>query len=154
MTKPLNDSKYKPIYARTDYVRTVFTTLSRRIDENMVSKKPVLGIMNPWERYNFDIPNIVSKRLDVLLGAKKQTDTNATNANLIKYTLCIVSVLDWWINNETSPAYTTDPMNLYRISDKDGGPQFSVPVRNDQNALFAANIKKQIAGNQKPAPKK
>lgn len=154
LNKPSNDNPYKPVYSRSDYLKQVLTVLTRRVDENAAQKKPVLGVLNPWDRYKFDLPNIVSKRLDVLLGAKKQTDTNATNANLIKYTLCIVSVLDWWINNETSPAYTTDPMNLYRISDKDGGPQFSVPVRNDQNALFAANIKKQIAGNQKPAPKK
>ena len=146
LTKPLNDSKYKPIYARTDYVRTVFTTLSRRIDENMVSKKPVLGIMNPWDRYNFDIPNTVSKRLDVLLGAKKMDNlTSATNANLIKYTLLIMSVLDWWLNNGSSPAHTTDPMQIYRMSEKDGTPEFSAPERTDQNQLFADGIKKAIA---------
>jgi len=153
LNKPSNDNPYKPIYSRTDYLKQVLTILTRRVDENAAQKKPVLGVINPWDRYKFDLPNIVSKRLDVLLGAKKQTDTSATNANLIKYTLCIVSVLDWWINNETSPAYTSDPMNLYRISDKDGGPQFSVPTRSDQNALFAANIKKQIASKQNPAKK-
>lgn len=154
LKKPQNDSPYKPIFSRTDYLKTVLTTLVRRIDENAAGKKPVLGVINPWDHYKFDLPNMVSKRLDVLLGAKKTTDTSATNANLIKYTLCIVSVLDWWINNPQSPAYTTEATNLYRISDKDGGPQFSVPVRNDQNALFAANIKKSIAAKQAAAAKK
>ena len=60
---------------------------------------------------------------------------------MIKYTLCFVSVLDWWINNPDSPAYQTDPMDIYRISPDDGKPLFSVPERNDQNKLFADSIK-------------
>lgn len=145
LEKPVNDSKYKPLYTRTDYLRTVFTAIARRIDENAMTKKPVLGVLNPWDRYNFDIPNVISKRLDVLLGAKRQSDTAATNANLIKYTLCIVSVLDWWINNAASPAYTGDANAIYRVSDKDGGPEFSVPERTDQNQLFAAAVKRAVA---------
>jgi len=154
LEKPINDSKYRLLCARTDYLRTVFTILARRIDENAGSKKAVLGIMNPWDRYRFDIPNVISKRLDVLLGAKRQTDTAATNANLIKYTLCIIAVLDWWINNQDSPAYTTDPRSIYRISEKDGGPEFSVPERNDQNQLFAAAVKRAVAARAAKAERK
>ncbi|MBO6176957.1 MAG: hypothetical protein J6O39_05380 [Treponema sp.] len=150
LQKPSNDSRYKPLYARTDYLRTVFTTLVQRIDQNAAGKKTVLGIMNPWDRYQFDLPNVISKRLDVLLGAKRPDDvTNATNANLIKYTLCMISVLDWWINNASSPAYTSNTENQYRVSAKDGSPEFSVPVRTDQNALFAENIKKSMAARAK-----
>ncbi|MBQ4235782.1 MAG: hypothetical protein II716_02945 [Treponema sp.] len=145
LNKPRNDSKYKPLYSRTDYVRTVFTVLGRRIDENAASKKPVLGILNPWERYEFDIPNVVSKRLDVLLGAKKDdAHTAATNANLIKYTLCISAVLDWWVNNVSSPAYTTDAMFFYRVN-AEGGPEFSAELRSDQNQVFVDAIKKAVA---------
>ncbi|MBQ0039927.1 MAG: hypothetical protein KBS64_05830 [Treponema sp.] len=145
LQKPINDTKYKPFYGRTDFVRTVFTTLVRRIDENSEGKKTVLGVMNPWDKYSFDLPNPVSKRIDVLLGAKREASvTAATNANLIKYTYCIMSVLDWWVNNPSSPAYATDPMNLYRINPKDGAPQFSVNLRTDQNTLFAEGVKKAI----------
>jgi hypothetical protein len=49
--------------------------------------------------------------------------------------------LDWWINNKESPAYSTDSSKIYRVSDKDGGPAFSVAVRNDQNKLFAESVK-------------
>jgi hypothetical protein len=154
LEKPANDSKYKPLAGRTDYLRTVFTVLARRIDENSRTKKAVLGVLNPWDRYRFDIPNTISKRLDVLLGAKKQTDTAATNANLIKYTLCIIAVLDWWINNSESPAYTTDPLLIYRVSEKDGGPEFSVPERNDQNQLFAAAVKRAVAAHAAQAERK
>lgn len=150
LQKPSNDSRYKPLFSRTHYLRTIFTTLVQRIDQNAEGKKTVLGIMNPWDRYQFDLPNVISKRLDVLLGAKKTDDlTNATNANLIKYTLCMISVLDWWVNNPTSPAYSTGIENIYRISAKDGSPEFSVPLRSDQNALFAENIKKSIAARAK-----
>ena len=125
---------------RTDFLRQTLTTLSREIDRQTPSKGSVLGISNPWEKYEFDIPNPVSKRLDVLLG-RKNRESAATNANLIKYAMCIVSVLDWWINNQESPAYSSGSESIYRISEKDGGPVFSVPVRNDQNRLFAENVK-------------
>ena len=96
-------------------------------------------------KYNFHLPNPASKRIDVLLGAKREASVSAaTNANLIKYTLCVISVLDWWINNTSSPAYETDPMKLYRINAEDGAPQFSVPLRSDQNQLFAEGVKKAI----------
>lgn len=145
LTKPINDNKYKPFFGRTDYIRTVLTTLVTRIDQNAAEKKPVLGILNPWDRYSFDLPNPISKRIDVLLGAKRSDDvTAATNANLVKYTLSIMAVLDWWVNNSQSPAYTVDPTHIYRISEKDGGPEFSAPERTDQNQLFAAAVKKAI----------
>ncbi len=150
LTKPANDSKYKPIYARTDYLKTVLSILAQRIDEAQPSKGNVLGIQNPWDRYIFEIPNIISKRLDVLLGAKKDDSvTQATNANLIKYTLCIISVLDWWLNNPTSPAYITDTSEIYRKDPNDGTPEFSATERDDQNQLFANGIKKAMAAKKK-----
>ena len=146
LLKPINDSKIKPLFGRTDYIRTVFSTLVKRIDENSTTKGTVLGVLNPWEKYKFDLSNTVSKRIDVLLGANRDISVSAaTNANLIKYTLCIISVLDWWINNPTSPAYLSDPKDIYRISEKDGAPLFSVDVRTDQNQLFAEGVKKAIA---------
>ncbi|MFC2602998.1 MAG: hypothetical protein ACFNX0_03720, partial [Treponema sp.] len=56
-------------------------------------------------------------------------------------TLCIISVLDWWINNPESPAYSTPPMRIFRINQEDGKPEFSVPERSDQNKLFADSVR-------------
>ena len=81
--------------------------------------------------------------MDVLLGAKK-SDSAATNANLIKYALMIIAVLDWWVNNPDSPAYSTDSTKIYRINQEDGAPAFSVPTRTDQNKLFAERVKANI----------
>ena len=100
---------------------------------------------NPWERYKFSLQNEVSKRLDVLLGARRKTDTAATNANLIKYTLRFIAVLDWWINNASSPAYTIEANdNIYRMNE-DGTVGLAGDVRTDQNQLFTQAVKNAIA---------
>lgn len=139
---PVDNSKYKPLFHRTDFARKYLTLVINECDTVAKTKGSVKLITNPWEHYHFDIQNEVSKRIDVLLGAQNKTSTtNATNANLLKYTLCFISVLDWYINNPESPAYTTDPFHIYRVSPADGKPQFSVEERNDQNKLFADAIK-------------
>ncbi len=142
LEKPGNESQYRPMCLRVSFLRDFLAGISRNIDSAAATKGDVLGLKNPWQRYEFDIPNIVSKRMDVLLSAKKPAnETNATNANLVKYALCVVAVLDWWVNDPESPAYSTDAMRIYRVSDADGGIQFSAPLRSDQNKLFAERIK-------------
>lgn len=139
---PTDESKYKPMFHRTDYARKYLTLVVNQCDAAAKTKGNVPLLENPWEHYRFDVPNEVSKRLDVLLGGKNHSaNTTATNANLLKYTLCFISVLDWYINNPDSPAYTTDPMHIYRVSESDGKPLFSVEVRSDQNKLFADAIR-------------
>lgn len=142
LEKPKNDSPYRSLCMRTTFLVNFLTDLSKQIDSAAATKAEILGIKNPWDRYRFDIPNPVSKRMDVLLGAKKTTDTAATNANLIKYALCVVMVLDWWINDKNSPAYSADSTKIYRINENDGGPAFSAPERTDQNKLFAERVKR------------
>lgn len=142
LEKPMRDSQFRPFCLRTTFLRNTFAAISRSADAAAKDKGTVHGIANPWAKYEFDIPNIVSKRMDVLLGAKRNSkETAATNANLIKYALCVVAVLDWWVNSKSSPAYSTDSSQIYRINERDGGPAFSVPLRNDQNKLFADAVK-------------
>jgi hypothetical protein len=139
---PADESRYIPLFYRTDFVRRFLSVIVNECDAAAKKHGSVKSVENPWEHYEFDIPNEVSKRLDVLLGGQNRgPNTNANNVNLLKYTLCIVSVLDWWINNPDSPAYTAPPMQIYRISADDGKPLFSVPERRDQNKLFADEIK-------------
>jgi|WetSurMetagenome_2_1015567.scaffolds.fasta_scaffold05373_5 hypothetical protein len=142
LERPADDSKYRPLFLCTNFARTCLTSIVNECDHASKTRSPVNMIQNPWEHYRFDIPNEISKRLDVLLGGQNNTPTtNATNANLLKYTLCIIAVLDWWINNPDSPAYGTPPMQIYRISETDGKPSFSTKERFDQNKLFADEIK-------------
>ena len=97
---------------------------------------------NPWEHYDFEITSPISKRLDVLLNAKdKSANTTASNANVIKYISCIISVLDWWINSRGSPAYKADSRRIYRTVPGTQEPAFSIEPREDQDQLFAAAIR-------------
>ena len=151
LERPEHNNSLRSLSLRTDFICSFFTEIAHNIDAAQKTKNPAeTGVQNPWDHYKFDLPNPLSERLDVLLVAKRSgTGITATNANLIKYTLCICAVLDWWINNENSPAYTADPFKFYRVSLEDGVPQFSVPQRSDQKKLFSDNIKKLVSAQQK-----
>ncbi|MCR5289027.1 MAG: hypothetical protein K6E51_03425 [Treponema sp.] len=142
LERPNRDNSHIPLYFRTRFMVEAFNEIAKDIDRAAKSKAPLTSMTNPWDHYRFDIANPISERLDVLLAAKRYGENmTATNANLVKYTLCIIAVLDWWINDPNSPAYQANPMKIYRISPSDNTPVFSVPVREDQKKLFANNLK-------------
>lgn len=142
LERPTDESKYPPLFLRTDFARAYLKEVVSQCDNMAKTRGTVSALSNPWEHYSFAVQNEVSKRLDVILGANNMSaTTNANNANLLKYTLCFMSVLDWWINNADSPAYSVSPRHIYRISEEDGKPKFSVPERTDQNKLFSDQIK-------------
>lgn len=136
MERPNKDGSYKPLQLRVEYLKAIFSTLISRVEG---FPKDISGAPNILEKYHFDIPNVISKRIDVLLGGKKSK--GVTNLNLLKYTLSIICVLDWWVNDENSPGYEYDNTLPYRISEEDGMPVFSVPLRSDQNNLFIKSVK-------------
>jgi len=145
LEKPKNDSTYRPLCIRTTILKKYFASIVKNISNAEKNKGKVAGITNPWVKYRFDIQTPISKRLNVILGAKKpEGESKATNANLLKYTLCVISVLDWWLNDKESPAYSYESNQLYRISESDGAPEFSVALRTDQNDIFAASLKDAI----------
>lgn len=144
LERPLNDSKYIPLAMRTSFLLNAFSELSRLANFATPPNGKINGVENPWEFYHFDIASPVSKRLDILLNAKHNVKN--TNANLIKYITCTVAVLNWWINTKSSPALKADPRKIFRISEVDGQPVFSVPKMDNQDKLFAAAIKKAFQG--------
>lgn len=142
LERPQDESKYRPLFFRVEYLYRYLSRAVSQCDEAQAAKGLVALVQNPWEHYVFAIPNEVSKRLDVLLGGKNvSANTNANNANLLKYTLCLVAVLNWYINDPESPAYDAPSSSIFRISDEDGKPEFSVPMRSDQNKLFIESVK-------------
>lgn len=147
LERPQDESKYRPLFFRVEYLHRYLSRVVSQCDEAAAARGIVPYVQNPWEHYVFAIPNEVSKRLDVLLGGKNtKADTNANNANLLKYTLCIIAVFDWYINDAQSPAYDAPSSHIFRISDADGKPEFSVPMRGDQNKLFIDSVKARNKG--------
>lgn len=145
------DDRLPPFYLR---VRRLKRLLDRYHDEvraalpgsdvNTTGSLP--GVQNPWAQYKFDIPNSVSKRLDALCGGKHSKIK--TNALLIKYTLSILSVLDWWINDKDSYAYQNAPDYLYRVTEPGKSvPAFGIKVRTDVDAVFLKHLKARTGGS-------
>ncbi|MDR0313738.1 MAG: hypothetical protein LBI14_09070 [Treponema sp.] len=100
------------------------------------------GINNPWDRYDFQVPNPLSKRLDALLAEK-----NRNNASLVYFTLAVATVLDYIANNEDSWAYESRPGPLFRSVRGEGvTPLTGVDNRIDADALFKESVRKRQKG--------
>ena len=142
LERPINNNKYLALFIRTAFLRDAFNDLTKQISQSEINRGTIGGLNNPWAHYDFEITSPISKRLDVLLNAKdKSENTTANNANLIKYISCIISVLDWWINSRSSPAYKADSRKIYRTIPGTQEPAFSVEPREDQDQLFAAAVR-------------
>lgn len=145
LDKPKNDNPYRQLCVRATILRKYLQTIVRKIAEAEKNKGAVDGVGNPWAKYKYGIQTPVSKRLNILLGAKKpEGESRATNANLLKYTLCVIAVLEWWLNDKSSPAYSYGDSDLYRVSAVDGAPEFSVPLMQNQNELFSEALKSAV----------
>ena len=62
----------------------------------------------------------------------------------MKYTLCALRVLDWWINDKGSIAYKMKMIIPYRTIENTGEPQFAVALRSDQQDLFVRHMRNMI----------
>ena len=103
------------------------------------------GINNPWEAYEFQVPNPLSQRLDALLHPK-----NKNNASLVFFTLSVVTVLNYLVNNEDSWAYGGRPGPLFRSVKGEGvTPLTGIDSNIDADALFKAALKKRQKAQEK-----
>ncbi|MDR2149333.1 MAG: hypothetical protein LBO67_00620 [Spirochaetaceae bacterium] len=107
---PLKREGLTSIYTEIRKLRRILTTIACEIDA--VHRKSSGIIANAWAPYNFQLANSVSVRLNALLVEKKRT-----NALLIFFTLSIVMILDYMLNNENSWAYSGHPQFLLRSPD-------------------------------------
>ena len=140
------DHVLPPLFRQVSMLRELFSEIIERAENGLQTEGEEayndvsFGVSNLWANYNFSLATPVSKRLDVLLGGRQSKQAN--NLNLLKYTSSVLAVLDWWINNKASPAYTVaDPENVYR-HDPEGVPIFSVKPMENVNELFMENIKR------------
>jgi hypothetical protein len=133
-----------PVYSLVRKIRQYMTAVAMGIEHGIraggaAAKAPCNGIGNPWEIYNFQVPNPVSKRLDMMLVPERRI-----NATLIFFTLSTVAVLDHIINNENSWAYANRPGGpIFRSIRNDGiTPVFGVDEKLDADQIFKDSLKK------------
>lgn len=145
LERPLNNNKYLPLSVRISFLKAAFDDFVKQAAQVEGSKGIVGGFENPWEHYEFEFESPISKRMDVLLNTRERgANMTATNINLVKYISHIFAVLDWWVNDKTSPAYKADPNKIYRTRPGTSEPAFSMEAREDQDKLFAAAIRAMV----------
>jgi hypothetical protein len=131
------------IFPKVRILRQSFTVIAGEIetalrDGGASAQAQCATINNPWDQYVFQVANPLSKRLNMLLGKE-----NRTNVSLIYYTLSVLTVLDYLINNPNSWAYRTNRAKLFRSSDISGLIPESLPEKFiDADALFKQSIEK------------
>ena len=140
---PFPKSEIIPVYSLIRKLRKILTAVALGIEHGLrvgggIKKAPCNGINNPWDNYNFQVPNPVSKRLDMLLPPERRI-----NATVIFFTLSTVTVLDHIINNENSWAYTSHSGSLFRSVNNEGRvPLFGVDEKLDADQIFKDMVKK------------
>jgi len=131
------------IYVEVRKLRKFLTIVAKGIENGMRSggaaaKSLCGGINNPWEPYNFQVPNPISKRLDMMLPPDRRI-----NATLIFFTLSTVTVLDYLVNNENSWAYGNRPGPLFRSIRNEGiSPIFGIDAKLDADQIFKDSLKR------------
>ncbi|MDR1618934.1 MAG: hypothetical protein LBS06_07820 [Treponema sp.] len=139
---PFRKGDITPIYTGIRLLRKYLTAVAAGIEQGRhqggaEKMAPCDGIDNPWEVYNFEVPNPVSVRLDALLAPAQRN-----NASLVFFTLAVVTVLDHLVNNESSWAYETRSGTLFRSVNGEGiMPLFGVETKIDAEVIFKQMIR-------------
>jgi hypothetical protein len=156
MPPPFQKNTANALYPVIRSLRRFLTTIAAGIEQGnkrggAENRAPCDGIDNPWDTYTFQVPNPVSKRLDLLLAPK-----NRNNASLVFFTLAVTVVLDHLLNDEDSWAYSDRTGFLFRSENGEGiQPALGVEGTIDTEYLFRQIIKKRhLAAAQEEAEKK
>jgi hypothetical protein len=148
---PFQKGDISPVYPEIRLFRKYLTAVAMGIEQGnrlggAEKQAPCDGIDNPWEPYNFEVPNPASMRLDAILSPKKKN-----NASLIFFTLSVIIVLDYLVNDESSWAYEGRPGPLFRSVNGDGGmPLFGVENKIDADLIFKQTLKQREKNSPKP----
>jgi hypothetical protein len=149
---PFQQQETKPVYSEVRTLRKYLTMVAGGIEQGSrqggaESKAPCDGIDNPWDLYNFEIPNPVSKRLDALLASGKRN-----NAALVFFALSAATALDNLVNNEFSWAYGDRSGVIFRSVNNEGvRPMFGVDNKLDADQIFKDTLKQKEGERQKSA---
>jgi hypothetical protein len=141
---PLQKQDVMAIYSEVRNLRKYFTLVAAGIEHGnqlggAEAKAPCDGINNPWDRYNFEIANPVSRRLDALLAHNRRNNTV-----LVFFALSVVTVLDNLLNNENSWAYGEKTGPIFRSINNEGvTPVFGIDNKLDADKIFKETLMKQ-----------
>jgi len=140
---PFSKKDIVPVYSEVRKLRKTLTGVANGINLGIRAggaavKAQCTGINNPWETYNFQVPNPVSKRLDLMLPPERRI-----NSTLIFFSLSAVTLLDNIVNNENSWAYANRTGPIFRSVKEEGIiPMFGVDQKLDADQIFKESIKK------------
>jgi len=139
---PFSKNDVIPIYNDVRKLRRYLTSFALGIEQAVraggaAAKAPCSGINNPWALYNFQVPNPVSKRLNMMLPPQKRM-----NATLIFFSLSAVTVLDYLVNNENSWAYNESGPLFRSVNNEGAIPVFGVDKKIDADKIFRESLKK------------
>ena len=139
---PFQKQDIAAIYGEIRNLRKYFTAVAAGIEQGSrkggaEANAPCDGIENPWAKYNFEVPNPASKRLDALLGSGKRN-----NAALVFFALATMTVLDYLVNSESSWAYSNPSGVLFRSVNGEGiTPLFGTDEKIDADQIFKDSMK-------------
>jgi hypothetical protein len=140
---PFQKQDVVAIYSEVRTLRKYLTLVASGIEQgNRIggaeAKAHCNGIANPWNRYNFEIPNPVSRRIDALLAPEKRNNTA-----LVFFALSVIAVLDNLLNNENSWAYGEKTGPVFRSVNNLGvTPVFGIDNKLDADRIFKEEMKK------------
>jgi hypothetical protein len=140
---PFQKQDVVAIYSEVRTLRRYLTLVAAGIEQGnhmggAEAKAICDGIENPWNKYNFEIPNPVSRRMDALLSPDKRNNTA-----LVFFALSVITVLDNLLNNENSWAYGEKVGPVFRSVDNKGvTPVFGVDNKLDADRIFKEEMKK------------
>jgi hypothetical protein len=138
---PFGKKDIVAIFPKVRTLRQSFTTIAGEIETALqrggaAANAPCAAIGNPWSKYEFQVENPLSKRLKMLLGGESRT-----NVSLIYYTMSVLAVLDYFLNNPASWAYRTNTSKLFRSSDESGlVPESLSHIVVDAESLFRKSV--------------
>ncbi|MDR2510472.1 MAG: hypothetical protein LBC77_07505 [Spirochaetaceae bacterium] len=133
----------KPMFAIARRLRTVLTDLAEAIDRSQkaggaATEAACEFIKNPWDAIDFQITNLISRRLDALLPKEQRKNTS-----LIFFTLAAATVLDNHLNSPSSIAYNCEQNHVFRSVNNEGrDPILWVDKRADVDTIFKESLKK------------
>ncbi len=128
--KPRINLSVPKLYEKTTVLRSILERMVLEIwnDEDM----PVESVLNPEDEAQFEVESEVSKRLKLYYRRKGKP---LLNKNLILSALHVVLVMDYLMNDRSSPVYSVEPAPLFRSEGNLGViPVYSIKSGNPEDA--------------------